>query len=256
MVFASWRSRLSLLPIPSRLLSHKQLSPRLVQALIVAIGTGYFIPSVQAAEQVVLQYGNRTRSFPIENIETFARSGQISNPDLEAFFQDLPEVRRLVQELFSAEITIGPALAERIQQGNQSPTIDFVLLQLNKLISSPQTPEALEPLRTAVRDSLSGDGRISLVELIRYYPESDIQLNLTGLEPIYNDVKAFVERILPALEVARDTLRELVCDCPTTAAGTDSSTVSPTVSAKSLTPATADCLPQPVSATPASMQLR
>lgn len=201
--------------------------------LLGVLGALCLSPAVKAAESVTLQYGSEVRTFPVRNLETFSTSGQAQDPELQAFFERNPEVRRLVQELFSIEIYISPTFLDRVEQGAKSPTVDFILIQLNKLISTPSAPEDFQPLRTTIIDSLRDDNRLSLTELIRNYPGSDIQVNLTGLEPVFNDVKAFVERVLPALEVARDFLRDTICDCETPSAqSTDdrrSSADSPTV---------------------------
>lgn len=186
--------------------------------LLGALGALCLSPSVRAAESLTLEYGAEVRTFPVSNLETFVSSGQAQDPELQAFFERHPEARRIVQDLFSAEIYISPTFLERVEQGAKSPTIDFILIQLNKLISSPSLREDVQPLRTAIINSLEDNNRLSLLELIRDYPVSDIQINLTGLEPIYNDVKAFVEKVLPALEVAKEFLQERICDCPTQSA--------------------------------------
>ncbi len=181
--------------------------------LLGALGALCLSSSVKAAESVTLQYEAEVRTFPVRNLETFVNSGQAQDPEIQAFFERNPELRRLVQELFSAEIYISPTFLAKVEQGAKSPTIDFILIQLNKLITTPSDPTDFQPLRTALVDSLQDDNRLSLLELVRDYPVSDIQINLTGLEPIYNDVKSFVERVLPALEVAKEFLQERICDC-------------------------------------------
>lgn len=200
-------------------LTRLSLQHRFGQGMVLGVlGALCLSPTVEAAESVTLQYGAEVRTFPVRNLETFVSSGQAQDPELQAFFERNPEVRRLVQELFSVEIYISPTFLDRVEQGAKSPTVDFILIQLNKLISTPSTPEDFQPLRTTIIDSLQDDNRLSLTELIRNYPVSEIQVNLTGLEPVFNDVKAFVERVLPALEVARDFLRDTICDCETPSA--------------------------------------
>ncbi len=57
------------------------------------------------------------------------------------------------------------------------------------------------------------DRRVSLMELLEKYPAKKIKVDITDLEEPYNDVKNFVEDILPALEVAKSVVEDLVCEC-------------------------------------------
>lgn len=205
--------------------------PFLSKALFLGIlGTLCLNPAAKAADSITLQYGDETRTFETDNIRAFIQSGQAADPELQSFFQRAPEARRLLQEILSAEIYISPSFVSRIEQGLQSPTGDFVLIQLNKLVSTPTASEDLEPLRTALVNAFEDDSRFSLLEVIQQYPAADVQLNLTGLEPVYNDVKGFVERVLPALEVAREYLQDIICDCestPTAQTGTSQGSTVP-----------------------------
>lgn len=178
-------------------------------------------PEAKAAESIILKYGDTERTFEVDNIAAFTGSGQVVSPELESFFQNAPEARRILQDILAAEIYISPAFIAKIEQGLESPTGEFVLIQLNKLVSTPTVPDDLQPLETAVVSAFKDDNRFSMLELIRDYPESEVRVDLTGLEPVYNDVKGFVERVLPALEVAREYLQDIICDCEApTAQGT------------------------------------
>lgn len=192
--------------------------------LASTIGVLCFGGSANAANEVILRYSGDEQTVEVGNLETFARTGEAERPEVQAFFERRPEAKRLVQELFDAEIYISPSFVSRFRERAESPTGDFVLIQLNKLISTPSNPDNLDLLRTAIRNSLEDDNRLSLVELIREYPEPEIRVDLTGLEPVYNDVKGFVEKVLPALEVARDYLQNIICDCETQSTQSGNST--------------------------------
>lgn len=184
-----------------------------------ALGMLCLSSTAKAANTIILQYGTEERTFEVDNIARFSRTGEAATPELESFFQDAPTARRLVQELLNAEIYISPTFISKIERGLESPTGEFILIQIDKLIGSPSdTAEDLQPLKTAIVDAFQNDNRFSLLELIEQYPESQIRLDLTDLEPVFNDVKGFVERVLPALEVAREYLQNIICDCQTTPA--------------------------------------
>ncbi|WP_263975319.1 alpha/beta hydrolase [Leptolyngbya sp. 7M] len=127
----------------------------------------------------------------------------------------------LIQRALATPIQL-PGTLETIETEFLDSSIGrFVLLQLQRLI---QGSSDLADLRTAVRTSIQ-DQQISVLEVLENYPIPEVTLNISGLVTTYNDVSAFVERILPALEVAKDYLQRIVCDCE---AATTASTSTPT----------------------------
>ncbi|MEO0375974.1 MAG: alpha/beta hydrolase, partial [Cyanobacteria bacterium P01_A01_bin.17] len=96
----------------------------------------------------------------------------------------------------------------------QSKNGEFLFLQLDKAISSSsgRTEADLEALKSAVLESID-DRQVSFLEIIDRHPMDTIRVDLTNLEGTYNDVSGFVERVLPALEVAKGVLQDIVCDC-------------------------------------------
>ena len=49
--------------------------------------------------------------------------------------------------------------------------------------------------------------------MIEIYPQKEVRVNVTSLEKTYNTVNGIVEDVLPALEVAKTYVQDLVCDC-------------------------------------------
>lgn len=223
-----------------------------LSAVIGALAPG---STATAAEQISLKYGAEERTFPVRNIESFIQTGEAVDPELQSFLERRAEARRILQTIFGAEIYISPGFISRLRERSGSPTVDFVLIQLNKFVNTSAVDNVrgdLQPLRTALVESLEDDNRFSLIELVSRYPESDIQLDLTGLEPVYNDVRGFVERVIPALEVARDYLQNVVCDCEQgqTAQTTTPQATSSTQTISVSTGQPVDCIDAPVTQAP------
>lgn len=182
----------------------------------LAIGTGLATLAMGgnaiAADQITLRYEGTVRTVPVENFSIFAETGEAVDPDVEEFFAEFPLLRDIVQEVLTAEIIIPPSVGDRLRSSSVG---QFILLQLNKLLTTPTSDDELDNLRTALVASYESDNRFSLLEIINAYPQSEVVLELDSLRPIYDDVKVFVERIQPALEVAREFLQDLICDCET-----------------------------------------
>jgi hypothetical protein len=200
----------------------------------------------RAAERIIIRNSTTQQTFAVENIETFTQTGQATTPEMRAFFEQYPTTGRLLQQLFNAQIYISPEFAARIGEKVTSPTADFILIQINKLISDPAVPNQIEPLKVAIARALRDNNRISLFEIVRNYPKPEIRLDVTDLEPVFNEVKGFVERVLPALEVARSYLQNIICDCNRnrSAQGTNSSATA------GLPVSAAPCTNQSTAATP------
>ena len=223
--------------IGSKGLESKRLESKLgrfTQSLLLGVGAGVLgmVGSASAAETILLRFDETQVSVTIQEIEAFAESGAVAG-DLQEFFQKYPEIQAETQDILDQQITVTEAFIQRTLSGS---TGEFVLIQLRKLLSDPSGDADIESLRTTLINAYEDDNRFSVLELLQKYPESEIYVDLRGLQQVYGDVVTFVERIQPILETAREYLQDLVCDCPT-----------PTASGGGGTSATAakaaDCIP-------------
>ncbi|WNZ27610.1 alpha/beta hydrolase [Leptolyngbya sp. NK1-12] len=178
--------------------------------------------SASAVETITLRYYGSDPNVPsettitLDEIKQFVNSGAGALPQQAREFLDLNrQDPTLIQRALATPIQL-PGTLETVEAEFLDSSIGrFVVAQLQRLI---QGSSELTDLRTAVRTSIQ-DRQISVLEVLENYPVPEVTLNITGLVTTYNDVSAFVERILPALEVAKDYLQRIVCDCeaPTTA---------------------------------------
>jgi len=213
---------------------------RFTQSLLLGVGAGVLgmVGSASAAETILLRFDETQVSVPIQEIEAFAASGAVAG-DLQEFFQKYPEIQAETQDILDQQITVTEAFIQRTLSGS---TGEFVLIQLRKLLSDPSGDADIESLRTTLINAYEDDNRFSVLELLQKYPESEIYVDLRGLQQVYGDVVTFVERIQPILETAREYLQDLVCDCPTPTASGGGGTSATTAKA-------ADCIPAAATAT-------
>lgn len=188
----------------------------------VVLGVSAIASSARAAEQISLSYQGSEINVTRQELESFTETGVIPDAIQQLLGTDEtipPAIRTLLVE----EIKV-PAFVEKFLD---SSTGEFVLNQLDETISSTSgsTEQDLFDLKTAFNDAASDD-QISFIELVRKYPQSNVRVDLTSLEGTYNRVSNFVERVQPALEVAKGFLADIVCDCDTASASTQSSNAS------------------------------
>lgn len=218
----------------------------LSKSLLLGVGAGIFglMGSASAAETILLRFEETQVSVPIRDVEAFAESGAVTGA-LQEFFQKYPEIQSETQEILDRKITVTEAFIQRTLSGS---TGEFVLIQLRKLLSNPSDDSDIESLRSTLIDAYEDDNRFSVLELLQKYPEEEIYVDVRGLQQVYGDVVAFVERIQPILETAREYLQDLVCDCPTPAASGGGSTSSTATKSANCVPA-AVTTPRPTRAT-------
>ena len=181
--------------------------------LLLSMGASiFFSSSAQAVETIQLRYYGSDPSVPsevtltLDEIKQFVQSGELRSQAKEFFNinqQDPAPIQRILTEQIQVPSNFGQDFVD-------SSVGRFVVLQLEKLI---QGSNALPDLRTAIKDSIQDDRNISLLEIIEKYPAAQVSLNVTGLVRTYGDVSSFVDRVLPALEVAKEYLQGIICDC-------------------------------------------
>ena len=184
------------------------------QGFYLGIGIGASLilnSSVGATEVIELKYKQNQLSISTAELRNFADSGELPS-DLQTFLQTTDQVPQFWSGLLKREIYISPQFLNSLID---TTTGEFVLLKLDEVINSSSSKQDLNAIRSTVVSAYDDDNRISIMELLDRYPIARVQIDLTGLEGAYNQAKTFVEQVLPALEVAKVFLQDLVCECST-----------------------------------------
>lgn len=188
-----------------------KIHPRLSWGVMVATAVSMPLMAAPsyAAESIIVRYKSDEVTVTRQQLNTFTNTGEIP-PDLQKLIGEDISVPEVVRSALAEKITI-PKFVERFIEGSNG---DFLLLKLDEAISSASgnTQKDLEDIKTAVLDAIA-DNQVSFMELIDKHPQARIRVDLTSLEGTYKDVRGFVERVLPALEVAKGLLQDVICDC-------------------------------------------
>lgn len=176
---------------------------------------GYFLTfcsRANALETVKLVYETSDAVVSFDEVRTFAATGQ-PPAQIEQFLLDNGQPAEVIARLLTEEITLSENLRQRLRSRLEESSIgQFVLYEIDKII---QGSGNLTALKTALDQSME-DRTISVIELLENYTDADqVTVNLVGLRETYTDVKAFVERVIPALEVAKGYLEDVICECET-----------------------------------------
>ena len=200
------------------------------KALLLGTGTSLLVSNgnAQAVETIQLKYYGSDPAVPAEvslslnEIQTFVQTGELRQQVREFFNinrQDPTPIQRVLTEQIQIPSNLGADFVD-------TSVGRFVVTQLEKFV---QSNNPAPDIRTALLDSIQDDRNISLLELIENFPQQSVTLDLTGLVQTYNDVSSFVARVLPALEVAREYLQDIICECdqPAATTGTPQSSLPP-----------------------------
>jgi hypothetical protein len=165
-----------------------------------------------AVETVRLVYETNDAVVSLDDIRTFAETGQ-PPAQIEQFLLDNGQPAEVISRLLTEEITLSENLRVRLRFRLEESSIgQFVLYEIDKIV---QGSGDITALKNALDRSME-DRTISILELLENYTDADqVTVNLVGLRRTYTDVKAFVERVIPALEVAKEYLQNSICDCET-----------------------------------------
>ncbi len=180
------------------------------QAFLLGTAVSLFInTNAHATDVVDIKYKETEISLKTKELKKFANTGEIP-PSLQKFFNDTEQVPEFLSGLLTQEIYISRSLINDILD---SPTGEFFLLKLNQTIDASASTEDLEAVKKTVIKAYNDDRELSILELLSEYPKRRLKVDLTGLESTYNDANQFTAKILPAWEVAKSFLENVVCDC-------------------------------------------
>jgi hypothetical protein len=183
-------------------------------AVCLATTSLVFIQSPQTVvaqtvvQKVTLTYGPQQISIPIEELETFAETGEASKVIrfISGFVGD-------DEELFRT------ALTQKIPAPNPlflNDAMDFLvgelfLFEIGQVIHTPSRKNVIEALRASIGLSVLDDREISLLEVIEKYPAQELFIDAKQLSKASQYVTFLVSGAEQGIMFMRETLGDLIC---------------------------------------------
>ena len=177
------------------------LSLSLCRVLVLTVSAGILLSSTSAnaAEQVVLKYRVFRESISVEELSTFAKTGELSR-SLQINFalarQDPKEIRQYLTE----PVKVNPLILDRILN---SVIGDVVLDEVSQIVHTPSGRADRQALRAALVLSASRDRQITLIETLRNYPTQEVEVEGDRLERAYRQISRLggtLEDLLDAIK--------------------------------------------------------
>jgi hypothetical protein len=181
-------------------------------AVCLATTSLVFIQSPQAVvaqpvvQKVTLTYGPQQISIPIEELETFAETGEAS------------KVIRFITVFVDREL-FRTALTQKIPAPNPlflNDAMDFLvgelfLFEIGQVIHTPSRKNVIEALRASIGLSVLDDREISLLEVIEKYPAQELFIDAKKLNKASQYVNFLVNGAEEGIMFMRETLGDLIC---------------------------------------------
>ena len=145
--------------------------------------------SVIAAEKVVLTYGFMSMEIPIEDLTTFAESGETSD-DLAALFDLAGQDPVPMRDTLNTPVSVNPTV---LDLALNSPPGEWMLDRVSETIHPASGEAGQLALRAALIGASSSDHELTLLEVMQVYPTPEIVVQGDRLVETYTQLYEVLE---------------------------------------------------------------
>lgn len=164
-------------------------------SLITTAGILLYSNSAIAAQSVVFTYKIFRQSLPVDELVTFAQTGENSS-SLKLFLDQTRQDPQAVRNTFlTREFNASPVTLDRTLNGQIGK---YLLDQIGYSIHTRSNQANRQALRSALVISANKDNKVSLIEVVQNYPSSEVIVEGERLLRAYNQLSILaddVERI-------------------------------------------------------------
>ncbi|BAY28481.1 hypothetical protein NIES2107_03100 [Nostoc carneum NIES-2107] len=146
---------------------------------------------VWAAEQVVLNYKVFRESLSVEEISRFAQTGELSS-SLNINFALARQNSKAVRQCLTQPVKVNPVFLDRVLN---TPIGNVILDQISQVIHTPSQKADRQALRAALVLSARQDSQITLIEILKNYPTSEVEVDGDRLETAYRQLRSLQTNI-------------------------------------------------------------
>ncbi|MFQ4143380.1 alpha/beta hydrolase [Chlorogloeopsis sp. ULAP02] len=151
----------------------------------VALGVGASVllssTNANAAEQVVLKYGNFRGPVSVKELTQFVETGK-TTPILKAYLQTAKQDPALARKALTAGIKADRGFLNSIMSSWAGP---ILVSQVGEVVRPPDKPLDKQALHSALSASISQSGEVTLLGAIRNYPHASVEIHGDRLIPVY-----------------------------------------------------------------------
>ncbi|MBD2726779.1 alpha/beta hydrolase [Nostoc sp. FACHB-892] len=157
------------------------------RALVLLSSTYLLLLSTPAfaAERVVLNYGIFRESLSVEELSTFAQTGELSR-SLRVNFALARQDPKVIRQYLTEPVKVNLLFLDRVLNSSIG---NIILDQISQVIYTPSRRADRQALRAALVLSASQDGQVSVIEIIENYPTNEVEVDGKRLESAYRQLR-------------------------------------------------------------------
>lgn len=144
-----------------------------------------------ASEKVIFRYSGATQSVSLEELQTFASTGEIS-PALDFLLKFGKQNPFIIRWILTQQF---PANTRLIYDLLNTAPGEFALSQTGNVVSAKSEKANVKALRGALIRSASDDNLISLIELLENYPTKEVYVDGKILSQVQQDLAGFIGEV-------------------------------------------------------------
>ena len=161
------------------------LGLRRVLVLVSIICLLFLSTPAFAAERVMLKYGIFRESLSVEELSTFAQTGELSG-SLKVNLALARQDPKAIRQYLTKPVKVNPVFLDKVlnsQIGN------IILDRISQVISTPSQRANRQALRAALVLSANQDGQVSLIEIIKNYHTNEVEVDGDRLQAAYRQLR-------------------------------------------------------------------
>lgn len=153
--------------------------------------------SAEASEQVVMKYRIFQRSVSVNELTSFADTGELSN-QLEAYMNTAKQNPDNLRRTLTTPVPVNLLFLDRLLNSQMG---EAMLDRLSLAVHTPSHQASRQALRAALILSASDDGQITLMETIEKYPTQQVHVEGDRLQDAYNHLTRLARPIQGILKI-------------------------------------------------------
>ncbi len=138
-----------------------------------------------AAERVVLKYSIFRESLSVEELSTFAQTGELSG-SLKVNLALARQDPKTIRQYLTKPVKVNPVFLDKVlnsQIGN------IILDRISQVTYTPSQRANRQALRAALVLSANQDGQVSLIKIIKNYPTNEVEVDGDRLKGAYRQLR-------------------------------------------------------------------
>ncbi|MGB8703005.1 MAG: alpha/beta hydrolase [Thermosynechococcaceae cyanobacterium] len=159
------------------------------------------VPSVvTAAERVYANYGFIELAIPVTDLELYATTGRLS-PTLRTYAKYLkPAQLQNLREALKTRIDLSPQV---VSQFLYTPTGEKLLERASVFIKNKSPGSSIQALRSAIILASNHPDGLTVLSMLRSYPESSIQLDVATGIGVFQGIRRLVQQTNTAIALVQ-----------------------------------------------------